>query len=600
MGVSTGSFLRLPPGLSCLYSSGLLSVAREIFGHRLCIVLVLVIHPLIPLQGQDLANIDKKNPVKVSGGMNATQTFYHAWNMVDRRDPYYFLLNANLNFDIAGVHIPFSATISSQQKNITYTQPFNMYGISPRYKALTVHLGYRSMQFSDFTLGGNMFLGAGVEVAPANSFVKASAMYGRFAKAVTAGASENTFTGEPAYERWGYGTKVTLGRQVNRQFDLIAFHGMDKTGAVSDVLADSLGMKPAENLVLGIVTRQAVTDQINFDLEYAFSAYTEDIRIQDQETVSNKFFNHLGFFFTPNISTQFNKAVSGNLTYNHSRYQFRISYRRIDPEFKTMGSVFLNNDLEDITGNLGWRMLKNKMNISMGAGVQKNNLDDALASRMKRLIGNVNWTYMISNKLNVNACYSNFTSNTKINNTRLTANQLGLHQNADSLAYNQITNSASGGVNYNTGSDKVKHAVFANGNYQRAKDSQENSSTFYNLTTGYQQNIIPAGMNITFSATYNYSLIGINTNRSAGPNIALSKLLIKKKVRSTLGVTHLQTFSNESKTGTNTMVRFSSSYKKGKHHVVTMDMTWLLREVSAGTGRSFKEFRGNVIYGFTF
>ena len=75
------------------------------------------------LNAQDLGNIDKKNPIKISGGINATQTFYNAWGIQNRRDPYYWLLNANLNFNILGVSIPVSATFSQQSKS--FTQPFN-------------------------------------------------------------------------------------------------------------------------------------------------------------------------------------------------------------------------------------------------------------------------------------------------------------------------------------------------------------------------------------------------------------------------------------------------------------------------------------------
>ncbi|HXA02306.1 MAG TPA: hypothetical protein VNW99_09985 [Cytophagaceae bacterium] len=75
------------------------------------------------LNAQDLANIDKKNPIKITGGINATQTIYNAWGIQNRRDPYYWLLNANLNFNILGVSIPISATFSQQSKS--FTQPFN-------------------------------------------------------------------------------------------------------------------------------------------------------------------------------------------------------------------------------------------------------------------------------------------------------------------------------------------------------------------------------------------------------------------------------------------------------------------------------------------
>jgi hypothetical protein len=559
--------------------------------------LAVIINPSI---AQDLERIDKKNPVKVTGGLNATQTFYSASGIQNRRDPYFWMLNANLNFNLFGVlDVPLSATFS--QQNRSYTQPFNQYGISPRYKSVTGHFGYRSMQFSQFTLGGNIFLGAGIDIAPSTSFVKWSAMYGRFTKAVDTFATDGVISGQPAYERWGWGTKVTLGKELQkRSYDIILFNARDQATSISDAIADSFGLKPAENFVGGLVTRQAITEQLYFDIEYAMSAYTEDIRIQDSDLAKYKYANNLGPFLTTNVSTQVNKALLANLTYNAKLYQVRFSYRRIDPEYKTMGSVYLNNDIEDISGNLGWRMFKNKMNMSVGAGVQKNNLDDAQASKMNRFIGSVNWSYVVSQKLNLNATYSNFTSNTRMNYERISGNQLGLNQNIDSLRYNQITNSASAGINYNTGNQTIRHVVFTNGNYQKANDTQENNSIFYNINSGYQFGLVPQGLNVTLSATYNNSDIKEINTKSVGPNLGVSKLLFKKKIRSTLGATHLQTYSNGDLTGTNSMLRFSNSYKKGKHHTVSMDLTYLTRSVKAGTGTSFSEFRGSLIYGFTF
>lgn len=551
--------------------------------------------------GQDLANLDKKKPVKISGGLNATQTFYHAWDIPYRRDPYYWLLNANLTVDVLGVSIPFSANISQQQKYISYTQPFNQWGLSPRYKSVTAHIGYRSMQFSNFTLGGNVFLGGGVEINPSSSWVRVAAMYGRFAKAVSADVAEGAVTGQPSFERWGWGTKVSLGKLPANSVDLIAFKASDVYRSLPRKLADSaFHLKPAENLVLGVVARRSLTEKINLDVEYAFSAYTEDSRLGYERLEKFGFYNSLGPVFTANMSTQFNKAVLANLAYNERLFQFRITYRRIDPEYKTMGSVFLNNDLEDVTGNLSWRMFSNKMNFTTGAGIQRNNLDNSLASRMKRFIGNFNWSYVVNRRLNLNASYSNFMANTRINNTRMSANQLGLFQNADSLAYNQVTNSATGGVNYTMGTDSARHTLFSNGNFQKANDNQGNGSLFYNITSGYQLGIIPMGLNLSVSVVYNNSLIKSVDTRSAGPNFSMSKLLFDKKMRATVGATHLRTYSEGSLTGSNTMFRMASSYKNGKHHNVGMDMTYLKRSVRVGTGTSFREFRGSIIYGFTF
>lgn len=118
-----------------------------------------------------------------------------------RRDPYFWMVGANLNISVYGINIPLSATISQQNKS--FTQPFNQYGLSPRYKDVTVHLGYRSMMFSNFSLGGSMFLGSGVEVNPKNSWVRVAAFYGRLVKPISASGVSGLMVGVPTYGRWG-------------------------------------------------------------------------------------------------------------------------------------------------------------------------------------------------------------------------------------------------------------------------------------------------------------------------------------------------------------------------------------------------------------
>src|SRR4051812_37435986 len=89
----------------------------------ICIIQILYI---AGARAQDFSGIDLKRPVRLSGGINATQTLYSSWGIAARRDPYYWMLNANVNLEILGIYIPFSATVSQQNRN--FTQPFNLYG----------------------------------------------------------------------------------------------------------------------------------------------------------------------------------------------------------------------------------------------------------------------------------------------------------------------------------------------------------------------------------------------------------------------------------------------------------------------------------------
>jgi predicted metalloprotease len=143
-------------------------------------MLVCLIICSIGLNAQDIEQVVKAKPVKVSGGATASTSFYDVNGEEDTRDPYFWQVMANINFNFWGVvDMPFSAYFA--KKNVRYQQPsFQQFGMSPKYKAVTLHLGYRNMTFSNYSLAGLTFLGAGIEYNPKDYWLKASAMYGRF------------------------------------------------------------------------------------------------------------------------------------------------------------------------------------------------------------------------------------------------------------------------------------------------------------------------------------------------------------------------------------------------------------------------------------
>ena len=67
------------------------------------------------------------------------------------------------------------------------------------------------------------------------------------------------------------------------------------------------------------------------------------------------YLNNLGFLFDANTSSYLSKAMKYNLDYKKDKINLKFAYRRVDPEYRTMGSVYLNNDFEDITGTLKYK-----------------------------------------------------------------------------------------------------------------------------------------------------------------------------------------------------------------------------------------------------
>jgi len=456
---------------------------------------------IVRLNAQDVCKVDWKNPFKISGSIGANSTFYTANGIDSRRDPFYWLINTNLNMTILGISTPFSATFSQQQRR--FTQPFNQYGISPKCGAVTTHFGYRSMTFSNFSLAGNTFLGAGVEIAPQDSFVKGKAMYGRLVRPVSVGGVDGIVSGNPAYARIGFGTSINLGSDEHNM-DLILFKAADDEDSIEPPLPEK-GITPAENLVLGFVTTHQFAKKFFFDLEYDLSAYTTDTRGEEVVLDNFSYANNLCGLFTPNASSQFNNAILSNFTYKGQGYQLKLTYRRIDPEYKTMGSVFLANDLEDISLNTSWAMFKNKATFSVSGGFQHNNLNDEQIATLTRFISSFAVGYSFNQNLNVSANYSNFNSSTELSPILL-VDEFG---NPDSLNYVQTTNSAGLSINYiaNPGSS-VQNVFFVSGNYQGADDSEDMASRFYNFNATHQISFSLLNASINTSFNYNDNRVG--------------------------------------------------------------------------------------------
>ena len=546
---------------------------------------------------QDLEKINWKQPIKVTGGLNITNTFYESKGMAARRDPWYWLINGNINATVFGViAVPISFQVSQQNKS--YTQPFNQFGMSPHFKAWTVHAGYRSLQYSTYTVGGNVWLGGGVEYKPAQSPFYASMLYGRFQKGVTEYGSDGLISGTPEYERWGFGAKV--GYQKNgRSVAFQIFRGKDDAGSISDSIARVANISPGMNFVWGITTKQALSQHIVVDLEFAMSAYTYDYRTEASDLSTSKYLNNLGSFFTTNSSTKVNNAFQSSINYNQKSYQLKFSYRRVGPQYRTMGSVFLNNDVEDISAGITWRMLQQKMTTSITGGVQRNNLDNKLTQKAVRNAFAASLMYAASKRLNLMAQYSNFLSNTKFNNTNVTANQLSLQQNSDSILYNQVTQNASLNASYTIGDSLVKHTIMSTVSWQRGRDSRANNSDFYSGNLGYVIMFVAPQLSFNLNILSTYNTSNGLLNQMLGPNIGVAKK-IHKTIRLSYNAAYVSNSVEHVHTGYTFTNRVGFSVKQGKHHSVNIDLSWMQREQKKAVQSISSEWRGNIVYAYVF
>src|SRR5688572_10704883 len=114
---------------------------------------------------QDFSNAAEIKPFTLNGAVSLSLSGYTQDGLSkDRRTPFSWTFIGSPIMTLYGVQLPFTFVFSEKQRD--YRQPFNQIGVSPRYKSLTGHFGYRTMTMSRYTLAGVNFLGAGLEFKP--------------------------------------------------------------------------------------------------------------------------------------------------------------------------------------------------------------------------------------------------------------------------------------------------------------------------------------------------------------------------------------------------------------------------------------------------
>lgn len=541
------------------------------------------------IYGQDLSSISEQKVVSFGGGFSWNNTFYTASGMDNRRDPHFWQFNANANFNILGVvDVPFSFTFSQQQKKFSQPQPFNRFGLSPTYKSITAHGGHRSMSFSQFTLAGAIFLGGGLEYTPKNNPWRASAMYGRLAKPVSKFSSDGLVFAQPTFLRIGYGIKVGYEKD-DFATHLIIFRAGDDPASIP--FSDSLEIRPQDNLVLGLVSRFKLVEKVSLEIDYAYSLFTRDINAPENTLNRFTFINNLGGLLHYNSSTTFTNALQSKLVFDGNLFQLNLGYRRIDPDFTTLGSSFLNNDLEDISGGISLPLFGSKLSLSANAGVQRNNLDAQLSAQVVRVIFSSSAGINFGDRLNTSLSYSNFSTDTR--QTLLQTDLL-----SDTLEFFQVTRSGTVNATYLIGSTK-QNSLFASISLQDATDSDASQSLFTNLNAGYSM-ILKKIWSLNLSGSYNRSETLENETSTLGPVLGIGRSLANNKIRTNLSFSFFNSYQNTTLQSTIQNIRWSASSSIGKHQNISLNAFYVTRTTKTEAATPIKELRGNINYAYRF
>lgn len=465
-------------------------------------------------------------------------------------------------------------------------QPFNKFGMSPRYKWITAHLGHRQLSFSPFTYNYHLMFGAGLELNPGK--FRFAALHGELNRPTQGGivSLSSTFA-SPGFRRVGSMGRIGFGRPENF-VDLIFVHGRDQSDQ-STALTDSLRVYPEENVVVGIHTEQRIAKYFFLKASAAASAYTLDTRSAETET--DDFFLRETLFdlFQPRISSQYMGAYMGQLEYRRGDWQAEASYTHIQPEYQSMGMYFIQSDLQRIGGGVRGRLLDRRLSVQASYRHERNNLMNQRSSENLRNFVNTRFSWMQKTAWVASLGMSFFSIEQRPVNPELTG---------QSSMFSQLTSQVDGNFTKRRPDGSPcwsVNAVFIH------RSDQLTGTTAYTHYSGRGSYFIPLDRVKRWSlqpelALTTFTVMQNFSSTRIAPGIRLGYRHAKRGMDAyllTLPTTEINSLSTDAFVWRNA---FNAGYRFKRNHRVGLRVDHSYR-----TGNfAYQEFRGTVTYQYSF
>ena len=358
---------------------------------------------------QDIAAFRQGNLFRKSASFSLGYNANTQWRDTAKINSNAFVASLRGNLEFAGISLPMHLTYRTGQFSSGFDNPFVRFGVSPYYKWIRVHIGHRSMQFSNYSLNGITFLGAGVELNP--GMFRLSAMYGNI-------QTPNYNLDSLAYyanlirdyKRKAHGVKIGIGKE-RRFWDIYYLkvkdsYEIDQASSIYKTL-----LPPAENLVMGTRINMPFLKYFFFEFNGDLSTVTNNQlsksdSLQDKRSKDIK--EYLSPYLTTNATTRANLAYDASLRIMQKTFDLGFKFKHIDPNYTSFGMHYIIDDVQNYTVNGGLRLFQQKFVFNGSYGIQTNNLKNVRKNTSTRNIMHLSASIMPFTSGGLQLMYSNY------------------------------------------------------------------------------------------------------------------------------------------------------------------------------------------------
>ena len=516
---------------------------------------------------EDIVNIRERRLIGASGSVSANSTFHDATEMFGRQ-PFIWQLNGTLNVSLLEmINMPVSFSLNNFGAQHSFPSLPNRLSLHPSYRWARAHIGDVSMMFSPYTLNGHLFTGGGIELTPGRWQI--AAMGGRLLRRVDYNPEIPGLL--PTYNRWGTGARLRYNGDrffVGGSF----FTAEDRPGQIS-FQADSLGIFPMSNIAASLEMGMNITSNLRFSAEYGISRLVRDTRpIINTETGEAEPRTNAAHLY---------HAVRMSLDYTFFRNTIGIGYERIDPEYRTLGAYFFNNDYENITLNFARPLFNSRGNIALRGGVQRDNLNNTNESENTRFVGSANLAYAPTENLNMALSVSTFQGHRVLRSQFDYINQMRPYENLDTLSFTQISQNIDFNLNWMIGNNEsLPQNLSFFVSYQEAADRQGNYilpgnlSRFLNAAAIYGIDVtsINTHFNVGVNVSNNYS--NMRNFLTLGPTFSANKRLFERRLMTGLAFSYNRSLEESVPMADVFNVRWNANTRIFQRHTLQASMMW--------------------------
>ncbi len=563
-------------------------------------IIVLCVLAAMCGRAQNLDHLKDQKPFTIHGSLGAGAEFYQSNESYPTRPPFAWNINGSLTPSFYGVSLPLMFVVTQYGKS--YSSPFTQLGISPSYRWIKLHLGYRTILFSPLVFAGQSFLGGGFELSPKGFYV--GGFYGLLNRAIQ---EDTSFAHpiEPQYARIGYGIKIGIGGPKNN-FSLSFFHARDDSGSIKRLQDTLTTILPQENSVVGSSWHFTFFHRLVWTGDLAAGLLNRDQSYQQIDSV--------GYFKIPtlmrkimpiNWSSVFSYAGQSQLSFTWKTINVSAGYRRIAPDFVSLGVPYMLNDLAMVNGSFGGNFDKGRLNATLAFTTQHNNLTHLLASTLLTRTGNLSLNAFVTRQFNLNATVTGVQ----------VYQRNGTAELSDSVRMNQLMLSLSLAPTLSFVDNNYQHTVSASISYTNLDDHNPVTSPLTggnNISTSLNYALYFSHAFWGLNAAVLYSQYGQGDNRyqSTGINAGLNAQLLNSHRLSLQGSAgyFLNKYSS-SPTGNNTTFSFNGNYTL-PHHTIGVYLNYVLTPpinlnplttiYHIPIAVNSRNFAGGVMYGFHF